>query len=121
MWNIPNQERLTKLPRLFEIENTPFKDKLIHLHFFITGCDWYIAEYDGKDLFFGFAIINNDLELAEWGFVSFKELIELKFYGWLEVDCEREDVWKVKKACEVENIRKAMDWRSEKKPNSKSK
>ena len=112
MWNIPNKERLTKLSGLYQTENTPLKDKLIYLHFFIAGCDWYIVEYDGKDLFFGFAILNNDLEMAEWGYVSFKELIELKIDGWLEVDCEREDFWKVKRACEVEKIRKAMGWGS---------
>ena len=60
MWNEPNKERLEKLPKLYETEHTPLKDKLIHLHFFIGGSDWYIAEFDGKDLFFGFAILNND-------------------------------------------------------------
>jgi len=115
MWNIPNKERLTKLPELYQTENTPLKDKLIYLHFFIAGCDWYVAEYDGRNLFFGFVILNNDLEMAEWGYVSFKELIELKIDGMLEVDCEHEDFWKVKKACEVERIRKAMKWRLEKK------
>jgi len=46
-----SKERLDRIPRLYETENVPLKDKLIYLHFFIGGCDWYIAEYDGEDLF----------------------------------------------------------------------
>ena len=32
----------------------------LYLHFFIGGCDWYVAEYDGDDLFWGYVILNND-------------------------------------------------------------
>ena len=105
MWNEPSKERLAKIPRLYETENQPIKDKLIHLHFFIGGCDWYIAEYDGEDLFFGYAILNGDYENAEWGYISFSELKEIKLNGWLEVDCELEEFWKVKKASEIQNIK----------------
>ena len=38
---------------------------------FTGGCDWYITEFDGDDLFFGFAILNSDYEMAEWGYISF--------------------------------------------------
>ena len=106
MWNEPSKERLAKIPRLYETEKQPIKDKLIHLHFFIGGCDWYIAEYDGEDLFFGYAILNQDYENAEWGYISFSELKEIKLNGWLEIDCELEEFWKVKKASEIEKIRK---------------
>lgn len=107
MWNAPTVKRLAQIPRLYETEKVLPKDKLIHLHFFIGGCDWYIAEYDGRDTFFGFAILNQDLQNAEWGYVSFGELMELKIQGWLEVDCETEDVWAIKKASDIENIRRA--------------
>jgi len=110
MWNIPNKKRLAEIPKLYETENTPLKDKLIHLHFFIAGCDWYIAEYDGEDLFWGFAILNNDYEMAEWGYISFAELKSIKVKGWLEVDCETEEAWEVRKASEIEKIRKAQGW-----------
>ena len=60
MWNVPSKERLDKIPRLYETESIPLKDKLIYLHFFLGGCDWYIAEYDGEDLFWGYAILNGD-------------------------------------------------------------
>lgn len=116
MWNTPNKQRLAKLPGLYETEKIPLKDKLIHLHFFIGGCDWYIAEYDGQDLFWGFAILNQDLEMAEWGYISLKELKKIKV-GWLEVDCEKEEIWTVKKASEIENIRLASGWPEERKPS----
>ena len=105
MWNEPTKERLAKIPRLYETENVPPKDKLIYLHFFIAGCDWYVAEYDGDDLFWGYAILNNDHQNAEWGYISFRELKEIKVKGWLEIDCELEEYWKVRKASEIEKIR----------------
>jgi hypothetical protein len=65
MWNEPSRERLAKIPRLYETENVRLQDKLIHLHFFIGACDWFIAEFDGEDVFWGFAILNDDYEMAE--------------------------------------------------------
>jgi len=114
MWNVPTKERLSKIPKLYETENVPLKDKLIHLHFFIGGSDWFVCEYDGDDeLFFGFAILNNDYQMAEWGYVSFSELKSIKVDGWLEIDCEFEDIWQVKKAVEIEKIRIAQGWPKE--------
>ena len=109
MWNEPTQERLARIPRLYETENTPLPQKQIHLHFFIAGCDWYIAEYDGNDLFWGFAILNNDYQNAEWGYISFRELKSLRL-NWVEVDCELEAFWEVKQACRIKEIREAMGW-----------
>jgi len=113
MWNEPTKERLSKIPKLYETENTPAREKLIHLHCFIAGCDWYIAEYDGEDIFWGFAILNEDYEMAEWGYISFSELKSIKLKGWLEVDCEIEEAWPVKRAIEVDKIRIAHGWLKE--------
>jgi len=110
MWNVPSKKRLAKIPRLYETEHTPLQDKLIYLHFFIAGCDWFISEYDGDDIFWGFAILNNDLEMAEWGYISFKELKSIKINGRMEIDCELEEYWKVRKASEVDKIRIAHGW-----------
>jgi hypothetical protein len=87
MWNEPTPEQLAKIPRLYETENTPLKGKLIHLHCFIGDCDWFVSEYDGQDLFFGYAIIGNS-ESAEWGYISFTELKHVKILPGIEVDCE---------------------------------
>ena len=111
MWNTPSKERLDRMPKLYGTENVPLKDKLIHLHFFIGGSDWYACEFDGDDLFFGFVVLNNDLEMAEWGYFSFAELKSIKVNRWLEIDCELEDIWKIRKAVAIDNIRKAQFWR----------
>jgi hypothetical protein len=102
MWNTPTEKRLSKIPRLYETEHLQLKDKLIHLHFFIGGCDWYIAEYDGEDTFWGYAILNGDTEMAEWGFISFSELRAINI-GYAEIDCELN--WRIKPASEVCKIR----------------
>jgi len=74
MWNIPSKERLAKIPKLYETEHIPLKDKLIYLHFFIGHCDWYVSEYDpGDDLFWGYANLGNH-DFAEWGYISFDEV-----------------------------------------------
>ncbi len=104
MWSTPTQKRLDKIPRLNETDDIPLKDKLIHLHFFIFGSDWYIAEYDGEDLFFGYAILNGDTQCAEWGYISFAELKDINIGG-IEVDCEKETFWRIKPASEIAAIR----------------
>ena len=107
MWNIPTKERLDIIPRLYETESVQLRDKIVHLHFFIGGSDWYVCEYDGKDVFFGFAILNGDLINAEWGYVALTELININHLG-VEVDFDLH--WKIRRACEVENIRQAQGW-----------
>jgi len=102
MWNPPTPEQLRKIPRLYETESVEAKDKIIYAHFFIGGCDWYIAEFDGDDLFFGYAILNNDYDNAEWGYVSLNELQSIKV-GWVEIDHDLH--WEIKKASEIEKIR----------------
>ncbi len=109
MWNEPTKKRLATIPGLYETEHTPLQDKIIHLHFFIGGCDWYIAEHDGGDLFWGYAILNGDYLMAEWGYISFKELSELSIGG-LEIDCELPEYFKPKRAAEIDKIRKGMRW-----------
>ena len=104
MWNIPSKDRLANIPKLYETESILCKDKLIYLHFFIGACDWYVAEYDGEELFFGYANLG-DPQYAEWGYFSFEELKEIKINGWLEIDCETEESWTVRKASEIKEIK----------------
>ncbi len=103
MWNEPSQSRLDKIPRLYSTEDIPPENKSIHLHFFIGGCDWYVAEFDGEDSFYGYSILNGDYWNAEWGYISFEELKRLRV-GWVEVDCETEELWAVKRASEIPDI-----------------
>ena len=104
MWNIPSKERLARIPRLYETEKILLKDKIVHLHFFSGESDWYIVEFDGDDLFFGYAILNGDHECAEWGYISFNEMKSWKI-GFVEVDCELEKYWGAKKVSEIEKIK----------------
>ena len=103
MWNEPSPEQLGKIPRLYETEMIPGQDKLIYLHFFMLGSDWYVAEYDGQDIFFGFAVLNNDYQNAEWGYLSFTELREIRVHG-VEADCELD--WDPRPAREIPQIQK---------------
>jgi len=107
MWNEPSKEKLSQIPGLYETEKLALEDKEIHLHFFIGGCDWYIAEHDGADLFWGFAILNSDFLNAEWGYISFTELKSIRI-NFLEIDCELN--WKIRKASEIEKICNAQGW-----------
>lgn len=104
MWNEPSARELAKLPRLYDTEMVSLEDKLIHMHFFLGGCDWYVAEYDPTDrIIFGYAILNDDLENAEWGYVSIDELRELRTPSGIEVD--RDLHWKVRRAGDVDRIK----------------
>jgi hypothetical protein len=103
MWNEPTKEQLDKIPRLYQTENIPLRQKLIHLHFFIGGCDWYIVEYNGEDIFWGFAILGGDYFNAEWGYIPFSELKAISFDG-IEVDHDLH--WQVRPAIEVDKIRR---------------
>jgi len=87
MWNTPTKEKLDRIPRLYETDEIPLAEKIVHLHFFIGGCDWYIVEHDGDDLFYGYAILNGDIQNGEWGYASFDELKSLKL-GFVEIDCD---------------------------------
>ncbi len=119
MWNEPSKEQLAKIPRLYVTEYIPLKEKQIYLHFFIGGCDWYIAEFDGDDLFWGFAILNNDIQNAEWGYVSFQELKEILIDDFLEIDCETP--WNICKASDIYRISEAHGWRKENQSQSMTK
>ena len=99
MWNEPATEKLATLPRLYATEQVPLEEKIIHLHFFIGGCDWYLAEYDGEDLFWGFANLN-DPQNAEWGYISFAELREIRIGG-IEIDNDLH--WKPKRFGDIES------------------
>ena len=109
MWNIPNKDRLSRIPKLYETEDIPLQAKLIYLHLFVAGCDWFICEYDGNDTMWGYCALY-DNQFAEWGYVSLKELQSIKVAGFLEVDCELEDYWRIRPAIDVEKIRKAHGW-----------
>ena len=84
MPNLVPQELLDQLPRLYAnaIAHTSRPDTTIYLHFSIAiiNFDWWIAEYDGDDIFWGFANLNNE-HMAEWGDISYTELRSIGCMG----------------------------------------
>jgi hypothetical protein len=72
-------ENIDSIPSLYSTEETPLRDKVIHLHYFMGNCDWYIAEIDhqGTGLAFGYAVLHGDDMGAEWGYSSTVELESL--------------------------------------------
>ena len=104
MWNPPSAEILNQIPRMYATEHIAAKEKIIYLHFFFGACDWYVAEYDGEDHCFGYVVINDDMQNAEWGYFALSELKDISIHG-LEID--RDLYWKPTPAGEIERIR---DW-----------
>ena len=109
MWNKPSSEELLKISEFYSTEAVSLKEKMIYLHFSIGECDWFAAEYDPENqTFFGFAILNNDYEMAEWGYFSLQELCELRIKS-LEVD--RDLHFDSCRAIEIEKICEAQGWK----------
>jgi hypothetical protein len=104
MWNEPSMDLLKKLqiPKIYATDFIRSEDKLIFVHFFIGGCDWFIAEFDYEDSFYGYAILNCDLMNAEWGYILFSELREIKLKNGLEVEFDLH--WEVKRANKISKI-----------------
>ena len=119
MWNEPTELELNKIPRLYETEDVLARDKVIHLHFFLGSSDWYIAEFNGDDIFFGFACLNGWTDLAEWGYISFNELKQLKVdapvsingqRALIPLEVDRDLNWISRNAFNVSLIRKCQGW-----------
>ena len=104
----PTRRQLWSLPPLYATAKIPLRNKIIRLHFTFPGdCHWYAVEFDGRDTFFGFAILHGDLANADWGYFSLGELIRLNVYG---LQVVRDLHWTAKPARDVELIAKAHPW-----------
>ena len=99
MWNKPSQEKLARLPPLYAYGDVASEDILIHLHFFMGGCSWYVAEFDGEDTFFGYVNLNNP-QNGEWGYFSLEELEEIKIHN-IEIDTDLD--WRPRRFSEIVN------------------
>ena len=102
MWNEPTKEELAKIPPLYSQDGEHTWDKIVYAHFFLAGMDWFVTEYDRQDTFFGFAILFPGSGMAGWGYVSFRELRELKAKGIFEVDFDGH--WTPRKVSEIQKI-----------------
>jgi len=77
---------IQNMPASYETEEIDTPDKIVYLHYFQGGSDFYVIEKDRGDKddpiqgiqnqAFGYAILNGDTINAEWGYISIAELIE---------------------------------------------
>jgi hypothetical protein len=104
MKNKPTPKELAVLPKLYETGGITPMYKMIYMHFFCGGCDWYIVEYDRKDTFYGFTILHDNLWNADWGYISFKKLRNFRSFGF---ETDRELDFKPVQANTIERIRRA--------------
>jgi len=74
---------LAGIPGLHDTEHTPLAQKMLHIHYFVGGCDWYVAELDHETgLAFGYA----DLGCGEWGYFDLVEMEKTIAHGWLVIE-----------------------------------
>ncbi|MEO0340368.1 MAG: hypothetical protein AAF242_14305, partial [Bacteroidota bacterium] len=78
----PLEKQVQSIPR-----SQTGKNPMVHAHFFTSGTDWFITEWDGKDQLFGYVILNGDTQMSELGYSSLAEIhsinAELDFF-WKE-------------------------------------
>lgn len=101
MWNVPSEKRLAKIPK--DTTGTKILEKIIHLHFYTGGSDWYVTDFDGKDTFFGYVILNGDIQCAEFGYFSFEELKSINIHG-MEIDCEPENWFPIQRIKDIKRL-----------------
>nr|WP_319393445.1 DUF2958 domain-containing protein [uncultured Desulfobacter sp.] len=105
MINEPTAVQLAKVPDLYSTEHISTQDKVIHAHFFIGDSHWFMSEFDKQDLAFGYAILNGDFQMAEWGCFSINELKAINILGMFQV--EYDVLWEPRPAKDVELIRQS--------------
>ena len=72
----PAPEVLEAIPALYATENIAEADKVVHLHYFVGACDWWVVELDSIErpqLAFGYVCLG-DPAMAEWGYIDLHEL-----------------------------------------------
>lgn len=71
------EDIIKRMPETYGTENQKADDKIVYLHYFYGQSDWYIVEKDKEEeqlQAYGYAILNGDTEMAEWGYISIEEL-----------------------------------------------
>ena len=66
------ETRLKNCPKIGKTEGKKEHPVIFHYRFRETHI--YVCEFDGDDLFFGYAILNGDLHNSEWGYSSLSEI-----------------------------------------------
>lgn len=73
----PSDDVLAEIPGPYQTEHIPLDDKILHLHYFCGGADWYVVELNAETKeAFGWAELIPGC--GEWGYFSLSELAELR-------------------------------------------
>jgi Protein of unknown function (DUF2958) len=86
--------KLPAIPPLYGTEKQMNAAKVIYLHYFVAGCDWWITELDPDEMLaFGYACLGDPI-MAEWGYVDLKEVEPIVIHiGQLPLVVERDLNW----------------------------
>lgn len=69
--------QIKSVPPLFANEKMGLQG-IVKLHYFRAGADFFISELDPKDgVTFGYACVGGDIDNAEFGYSSIKEIISI--------------------------------------------
>jgi hypothetical protein len=73
----PPEAEWNEVPKLYATEDVLTENKIVHLHYFVGGADWWIVEVEHDTrVAFGFACLGDPAN-AEWGYVALDELAAL--------------------------------------------
>ena len=72
-----------KIPPFYATESVELPDKQLYAHYFVGGCDWYVAELDPPS---GDAFGYADLGHGEWGYFNLIEMENTVVDGWVVVE-----------------------------------
>jgi len=119
MINRPNESELLKLAQNKIHKNTPLEERVMHMHFFLDGHDWYLSEYDPLSrTFFGYVVPQDQYHKAGWSRFSIDDLYQMR--GHKNRRVTRNTDWIPRRAMEIDRIRDAHAWQnSQRRPNQK--
>nr|WP_318707462.1 hypothetical protein [uncultured Treponema sp.] len=58
------------------------------IHYFIGNSDWYVCEVDEHNVGFGYAILNGDIQNAEYGYIDLNEVTTLTINGFIQTELD---------------------------------
>ena len=95
-----------EIPPLGATDETKAANKLIPLHYFSAGGDWWVAELDREaGEAFGYVKLTAYPEGAEWGYFDLAELEQLNVLHGLVI-IERDLYWTPRKFSEIAEARR---------------
>lgn len=97
----PPKADAARVPGLYATEHVDLADKVLHLHYFTSAADWYVAEMDPETgVAFGYADLG--FGCGEWGYFDLCEMAVLTAnYLGVERDCH----WTPTKAGAVDKVK----------------